>query len=197
MLCFMKKWLLLGIGLWSVSCGPQGRIAFPEQNVAERFEVEEGFRSRWTWTVPGGPSVLALSADGPHEMVWTVSDKDLPGVRRSRIASLQTATRFFSQGPSGVKEVRFSPSGTTILVYEFSRDGSRFQTVLFQNDGRTGAWSSRYLSLGEQAKTKTRKLDDRSKVEGVLEPAIAPQILRLDENLVIYEVEGKTRSLEF
>ena len=192
----MKKWMLLGAGLWLVGCGPQGQIASPEQNVAERFVVKEGFRQSWNWTVPGAPAVLSLAADGPHEMLWTVSDKDMPDVRRSRIASLQTATRFFSQGPSGVKEVRFSPSGKTILAYEFSRDGSRFQTVLFQNDLRTGAWRSRYLSLGEEAKTKTRKLDDRSKVPGLLEPAIAPKILRLDENLVIYEVEGKTRSLE-
>ncbi|MGJ8725087.1 MAG: hypothetical protein ACSHYB_11065 [Roseibacillus sp.] len=192
----MKVCLILGVFLLAVGCGPQGRIASPEQNVAERFEVEEGLRSRWTWTVPGGPAVLSLAADGPHEMYWTVSDKSLPNVRRSRLASLQTATRFFSQGPSGVKEVRFSPSGRTILAYEFSRDGSRFQTVLFQNDDYTGAWRSRYLNLGEKAKTKTRKLDDRSKVPGLLEPAIAPKILRLDEDLVIYEVEGKTRSLE-
>ena len=193
----MKRYFLLGACLWMVGCGPQGQIAAPEQNVAERFIVEEGFRPRWNWTVAGAPAVLSLSADGPHEMVWTVSDKDMSHVRRSRIASLQTATRFFSQGPSGVKEVRFSPSGRTILIYEFSGDGSRFQTVLFQNSERTGAWRSRYLNLGDGPETKTRKLDDRSKVPGLISPAVAPKILRLDENLVIYEVEGKTRSFEF
>lgn len=179
-----------------MGCGPQGQLALPEQNVAERFRVEEGYRPQWDWTVPGGPAVLSLVSEGPHEMYWTVSEKALRGVRRSRIASLQIAPRFFAQGPSGVREVRFSPSGKTILAHEFSQNGSRFQTVLFQHDSYTGAWSSRYLDLGDKAKTKARKLDDRSRVPGLLTPAIAPKILRLDESLVIYEVEGRTRSLE-
>lgn len=176
-------------------CGPQGRLALPEQNVAEQFAVREGFRPSWHWTVAGSPAVLELAAEGPHEMVWSVREKAMNRIRRSRIGSLQMAPRFFSQGPAGVQEVRFSPSGQTILAHEISRDGSRFQTVLFQQDDYTGAWRSRYLRLGKAAETKVRRLDDRSRVPGLLAPAVPPKILRLDEDLVIYQVDGETRSL--
>lgn len=188
------RWSALAL-LLVASCGPKGRLALPEQNVAESFVAEEGYRPKWTWSVPGGPAVLALSKEGPYEMVWTVSEKSLSRVRRSRIASLQRAPRFFSQGPDGVTEVRFSPSGETILAHEYSKDGTRFQTVLFQHDDYTGAWSSRYLDLGKPAETKWRKLDDKTRAPGLLGPAVPPVILRLDEEQVIYEVEGKTKSL--
>lgn len=186
--------MLLGCWLVVASCGPQGRLAAPEQNVAERFETSEGLRQSWSWTVPGGPVVLSLSEEGPHEMIWTVSEKSMNRVRRSRISSLQVAPRFFTQGPKGVREVRFSPSGQTILAHEFSEDGARFQTVVFQHDEVTGAWRSRLIALGEEAKTKLRKLDDGSRVPSLLAPAIPPTLLRLDEDLVIYEVKGKRRS---
>ena len=93
-----------------------------------------------------------------------------------------------------MREVRFSPSGQTILAHEFSEDGARFQTVVFQHDEVTGAWRSRLIALGEEAKTKLRKLDDGSRVPSLLAPAIPPTLLRLDEDLVIYEVKGKRRS---
>lgn len=130
-------------------------------------------------------------------MVWSVSEKALPRVRRSRLGSLQRAPRFFSQGPEGVREVRFSPSGKTILAHEFAADGRRFQTVLFQEDSFTGAWRSRLIDLAGKAKTKERKLDDGSRVLGLIAPASAPRILRLDEGLVIYEVDGQQQSLSF
>ena len=50
------------------------------------------------------------------------------------------------------------------------------------------------IALGEEAKTKLRKLDDGSRVPSLLAPAIPPTLLRLDEDLVIYEVKGKRRS---
>lgn len=179
-----------------VSCGgPEGRLAMPEQNVAERFVSEDGYRPRWDWSTPGGPAILSLAVDGRHEMMWSVREKSMDRVRRSRLRSLQTPPRFFSQGPEGVREVRFSPSGETILAHEVASDGVRFQTVLFQFDSNRGAWRSRYLDLGKPEETKLRKLDDRSQVAAVLAPAVAPTILRLDEEVVIYEVEGKTRSL--
>ncbi|MDQ8191612.1 hypothetical protein [Roseibacillus persicicus] len=189
----MKRVLLLS-GILLVGCGPQGELALPEQNVAERFAVKEGFRPSWTWTSPGGPAVLALAGDGPHEMYWSVEEKSLPGVRRSRLASLQTLPRFFSQGPAGVREVRFSPSGKTILAHEYSPDGLRFQTVVFQLDDYTGGWKSRRIDLAGAPETKLRKLDDRSKVPALIAPAVPPKILRLDDGLVIYEVAGKTQS---
>lgn len=184
---FLTGFLLLG-------CGPQGELALTEQNVAERFTVAEGLRPSWTWSVPGGPAVLTLAADGPHEMYWSLEEKVLPGVRRSRLASLQTQPRFFSQGPAGVREVRFSPSGKTVLAHEYSADGTRFQTVVFQQDDYSGAWKSRRIELAGAPKTKLRKLDDRSKVPALIAPAVPPKILRLDEDLVIYEVAGKTQS---
>ena len=166
----------------------------PEQNVAERFVTEEGYRPRWNWSTAGGRAILSLSQEGAHEMIWSVREKSNDRIRRSRLASLQRAPRFFAHGPEGVREVRFSPSGETILAHEVSRDGTRFQTVLFQFDDYTGAWRSRYLDLGKAAETKMRKLDDRSRVAAVLAPAVAPKILRLDEEVVIYEVDGKTQS---
>ena len=193
----VKKSALSLVCLWAVvSCGPQGQLALPAQNIAENFRAEEGFRSRWNWSEPGSPAFLSLSSENEHEMVWSVSEKSMPLVRRSRLGSLQRAPRFFSQGPAGVREVRFSPSGKTILAHEFSPDGGRFQTVLFQEDSFTGAWRSRVLDLAGEAKTKTRKLDDGSRVLGLISPAMAPQILRLDEGRVIYEVDGKQQSLE-
>lgn len=189
-----NRWLLMA-GLLVASCGPQGRLAMPEQNVAERFVTEEGFHPRWNWTTPGSRAILSLSQEGPHEMIWAVREKAMDRLRRSRLASLQVAPRFFSQGPEGVREVRFSPSGETILAHEVTTDGTRFQTVLFQFDQVTGAWRSRVLDLGKAAETKMRKLDDRSRVAVVLAPAVAPTILRLDEEVVIYEVDGKTQSL--
>lgn len=192
----MKKIMLCSLGFLAlVGCGSKGQLALPAQNVAERFGVEEGFRSSWNWTVPGGPAVLTLSSENEHEMVWSVSLKSMPRVRRSRLGSLQRAPRFFSQGPEGVREVRFSPSGKTILAHEFSPDGTRFQTLLFQEDGYTGAWRSRVIDLAVQAQTKIRKLDDGSKVPSLISPKMAPKILRLDESLVIYEVNGQQRSL--
>lgn len=195
----MKKFLtLILVGLLA-SCGrgPQGRLALPEQNIVKDFVAEERYRSSWKWTLPGLPAILSLSSEGAYkEMIWSVSDKTSSGVRRSRIASLQLAPRFFTHGPQAVTQVRFSPSGETILAQEFSRDGARSQTVLFKRDRYTGAWRSRYLHLEQPQKTTLRELDDRSRVPALLEPAIAPRILRLDENLVIYEVDGKTRSQE-
>lgn len=191
----MKAGLLPVVFLMVVGCGPQGELALPAQNVAERFEVEEGFRPKWNWTEPGAPAVLSLSSDGPHEMVWTVSEKSMSRVRRSRMASLQKTPRFFSQGPAGVREVRFSPSGETILAHEFSADGARFQTVVFQFDRVTGAWRSRLIPLAGVAKTKMRRLDDGSRVAGLVAPASPPRILRLDNDLVIYEVDNQKRSL--
>ncbi len=191
----MKYGFLATILLGLASCGPQGRLAVPEQNIAERFTVEEGFRPSWHWMVPGGPALLSLSVENGNEMVWAVKEKSASGIRRSRLASLQRPPRFFSQGPEGVSQVRFSPSGKTILIHETSRDRTRFQTLLFQLDGYTGAWRSRPLSLGKEEETKARRLDDGSRVPGLLRSAVPPRILRLDEELVIYEVDGKTHSL--
>ncbi len=193
----MKKSLLLALVFVVAACSPQGQLAVPAQNVAERFEVSGGMRPSYQWTVPGAPAVLSLGAEGPHEMLWTVSEKSMSRVRRSRLQSLQTVPRFFAQGPAGVQEVRFSPSGKTILAHEVSGDGGRFQTVLFRQDVSTGAWRSRILNLGKPAETKARKLDDGSRVPGLVTAAVAPKILRLDENLVIYEVADETQSFKW
>lgn len=177
------------------SCGPKGRLAVPEQNVVQRFEVSEGFQPSYLWALPGTPATLTLAPNGPHEMFWSVSEKAAPRVRRSRLASLQRKPRFFSQGPDGVREVRFSPSGRTILAQEFSADRSRFQTLIFQQDETTGAWRSRTLNLGQTVATKSKKLDDGSRVASLIGVATAPRILRLDEDLVIYQLRGETQSL--
>ena len=93
-----------------------------------------------------------------------------------------------------MREVRFSPSGKTVLAHEFSPDGSRFQTVVFQQDDYTGGWKSRRIDLAGAPETKIRKLDDRTKVPALISPSVPPKILRLDEDLVIYEVAGRTCS---
>ena len=187
----------LSLVLLFVSCAPQGELALPAQNVAERFEVEGGFYESWTWTTPASPTVLSLTKQGDHEMRWSVMQKSLGKARRVNERSLQIAPRYFTHGPAGVEEVRFSPSGRRILVHEKTADGGLFQTLLFSEDSYTGAWSSRVLSLGDGPETKLRTLDDNTEVPALLGDAVPPRILRLDEEVVIYEVDGKTRSFQF
>jgi hypothetical protein len=183
--------------LLASGCGSQGRLANPAQNVASRFELAgEGDRKSWTWSEAGSPAVLSLEKDGPYELTWAIREKPYADRRRTSEASLLQAPPLPSQGPFGLKEVRFSPSGKTILVHERARNRSRFQTLVFRSSPVTGAWSSGKVDLAGEATTKMRKLDDKTKVPAIVAGPQAPKILRLDDDLVIYEVEGKTRSQE-
>lgn len=190
---------LLGAGVLLVSsCGPSGRIATPEQNMASRFELAgEGSRRSWTWSETGSPAILSLEKEGDYELTWTIREKPYAERRRTSRASLLQAPPIPSQGPLGLKEVRFSPSGRTILVHEAGLDRRKFQTLLFRMNEESGAWTSRRIDLGGKAVTKLTKLDDQTKVPAIIADPSPPRILRLDDALVIYEVDGKTRSLAF
>jgi hypothetical protein len=194
----MKSPLFLVFGAILViasGCGSPGRLANPSQNVASQFELaDQGGRKSWTWTEPGSPAVLSLEKEGNYELTWAIREKPYADRRRTSIASLLQAPPLPSQGPFGLKEVRFSPSGKTILVHETARDRGRFQTLIFQEDALTGAWKSRKIDLAGEANTKMRKLDDKTKVPAIIAGPQPPTILRLDDKLVIYEVNGKTRS---
>lgn len=192
----LSSLFLVGAGaLLLCQCGTGGRIATPEQNIASRFEVSgEKNRRSWTWSETGSPAVLSLEKDGPFELTWAVREKPYVDRRRTSITSLLQAPPIPSQGPLGLKEVRFSPSGKTILVHETGWDRSKFQTLVFQLDPITGAWTSRKISLGSERTTKLTKLDDKTKVPAIVAAPLPPSILRLDDNLVIYEIDGKTRS---
>jgi hypothetical protein len=157
-------------------------------------DVRDSSNKSWTWTEPGSPAVLSLEKEGNYELTWAIREKPYADRRRTSIASLLQAPPLPSQGPFGLKEVRFSPSGKTILVHETARDRGRFQTLIFQEDALTGAWKSRKIDLAGEANTKMRKLDDKTKVPAIIAGPQPPTILRLDDKLVIYEVNGKTRS---
>lgn len=176
------------------SCGPSGQLARPEQNIVSRFEVEGNYRRAWQWTEVDSPALLSLEEQGTHELLWCVREKPRADRRRTSATSLLVSPPFPSQGPRGLEEVRFSPSGKTILVHEQTSDGARFQTLVFWQELRTGAWRYRKLDLGKPAETKLRKLDDQSRVPVILSNGLAPKILRLDDGSVIYQVDGKTAS---
>lgn len=176
-------------------CGPSGQLARPEQNIVSRFEVEGSYRRAWQWTEAGSPAVLSLEEQGSHELLWCVREKPRVDRRRTSATSLLVSPAFPAQGPRGLEEVRFSPSGKTILIHEKSFDGARFQTLVFWQEERTGAWRYRQIDLGKRAETKLRKLDDKSRVPVTLTEAQAPKILRLDDASVVYQVDGKTASL--
>jgi len=177
------------------SCGSSGQLAFPEQNIAARFELEGSFRRSWQWTEAGAPVILSLEEHGSHELLWCIRKKPRADRRFASISSLLFTPAFAAQGPSGLEQVRFSPSGTTILAHERSRNGDKFQTLLFTQDLRTGTWFSRRLDLGTPAKTKLKRLDDKTKVPVILSNSVPPQILRLDDDLVVYQIGKETRSL--
>ena len=188
--------LVLSVALFSlVGCGSSGQLAFPEQNIASRFELEGNLRRSWRWTETGSPVILSLEERGSHELLWCIRKKPRADRRLASTTSLLLAPSFSSQGPNGLEQVRFSPSGTTILVHERSQDGAKFQTLLFTQDQRSGVWFSRRLDLGKPAETKLRKLDDKSRVPVLLNGSIPPQILRLDDELVVYQIGKETRSL--
>ena len=194
----MKPLLLLSFSLALLTltnCGPSGQLALPEQNIVSRFELEGDLRRSWQWTETGSPVVLSLEEKGSYELLWCIREKPRKDRLRAPIRSLLLAPAFPSRGPQGLQEVRFSPSGRTILVQEHSRDGSKFQVLLFTQSQQSSAWFSRPLTLGEPAKTKLRKLDDNSRVPALLSGSTPPQILRLDDDLVIYQVDKETRSL--
>jgi len=188
--------LALSVALLSlVGCGSSGQLAFPEQNIASRFELEGNFRRSWRWTETGSPAILSLEERGSHELLWCIRKKPRADRRLASVTSLLLAPAFSSRGPDGLKEVRFSPSGTTILVHERSQDEARFQTLLFTQNQRSGVWFSRKLDLGQPAETKLRKLDDKSRVPVLLSGSVPPEILRLDDDLVVYQIGKETRSL--
>lgn len=181
--------------LFYSSCSPTGRLATPEQNIAPRFEVAgDSSRRSWTWSEAGSPAVLSLERDGAFELTWAIREKPYADRRRTSIASLLQAPPIPAQGPLGLKEIRFSPSGRTILVHEAGRDRSKFQTLIFRTDPTSGAWTSRKIDLGSERETKLTKLDDKTKVPAIIAAPTPPRILRLDDELVIYETDGKTRS---
>ena len=179
-----------------VSCGPSGQLAVPEQNIASRFELSGNYRPMWQWTEAGSPAILSLEEQGSHELLWSVREKPRGLRRRASKSSLLESPPFPAQGPKGVQEVRFSPSGKTILIHEQTLAGDKFQTVVFYQSDRNGSWYSRSLDLGKSPETKLRKLDDKTRVPVILSPGVAPEILRLDDSLLIYRVDGKTRSID-
>lgn len=193
----MKSPPLVFVALISLilnSCGPSGQLARPEQNIVSSFELAGSYRRAWQWSEVHSPAVLSLEEEGSHELLWCVREKPQADRRRTSATSLLVSPPFPAQGPSGLQEVRFSPSGKTILVHEQTPDGARCQTVVFWQEERTGAWRYRKLDLGKPAKTKLRKLDDQSRVPVILNDGIAPKILRLDDGGIIYQVDGKTAS---
>ncbi|MDP0491525.1 MAG: hypothetical protein Q7Q71_10780 [Verrucomicrobiota bacterium JB023] len=189
----MKKLLSL-ILLALVACGPSGQIATPRQNIAHQFKFEaHRFRPKWQWSQPGTSAILSLEQEG-RGMVWSIREMPYADRRHLTFPSVMLPPYFPTEGHRGLQDVRFSPSGETILIHEISPDGLRSQTLAFRKSGPMSTWSAERINLAAPGKTKMRKLDDGTRVPALLTNPKPPRILRLDDNLVIYEVDGETRS---
>ncbi len=188
---------LLTISIILASCGGVASIDDPRQNIASQFTLDDHLHPSWHWSQPGITSILTLDARSPDELVWSIREKNRGSYRRSSIHSLQRQPRLLRAGPDGILEVRFSPSGKSILIQEEAPTTGHSLIILFHQDSFTGAWSSYPLNLTPPSKQKYQKLDDGSQVPLLNRPKATIQILRLDERSVIYEIDKKTYSKAF
>ncbi len=178
-----------------VACGPSARLARPEQNVASRYQVSSKGEGEWTWTEPYADSILILRKGRGQELYWSVQNKGGSTFRQARFQSLQSPSVMSRSAPPAILEVRFSPSGNAILVQEKTNEGGVSQTILFKSLG--SVWTSRRLGLSRPAETRSRRLDDGSRVDAIVSPAQEATILRLDDQQIIHEIDGKTGSYAF